>query len=201
MWAWHFAVGGAEAPPPTHHGVSRRILCSVFCPHHVDQLLLSPPWLGWGGLSGHLAPVIGHCPETPLGYPPFFPPESWLSLPSSSRSGTMGPHRARVSAPTCIHTDGRPSHISEGPPAPPSTSSPHPGHPRPQLPGCWLRLWAHLPLGQEETLGPLSLTPPGSVPMPACCLCQLLSASVFDSSTHMCPPASELLPPGPLPVT
>lgn len=73
-----------------------------------------------GGLLGHLAPFIGYCPETPLGSPPFFPPESWLSLPSSSRSGTVGPHRARVSAPPPAYTQmvTHPTSQREGPGGP-----------------------------------------------------------------------------------
>lgn len=71
----------------------------------------------------------------------------------------------------------------------PSTSSPHPGHPRPQLPGWWLRLWAHLSAGSggdPRAPQPHPHPAPSPCPLAACASC--LSASVFDSSTHVCPP-------------
>lgn len=85
-----------------------------------------PGWAGGGGLSGHLAPFIGHCPEIPLGSPPFFPPESWLCLPPSSRSGTVGQHRARVSVtpPAYTQMGTHPTSQREGPGALNILSSP-----------------------------------------------------------------------------
>lgn len=71
----------------------------------------------------------------------------------------------------------------------PSTSSPHPGHPRPQLPGWWLRLWAHLSAGSGgDPRAPQPHPHPALSPCPLAACASCLSASVFDSSTHVCPP-------------
>lgn len=85
-----------------------------------------PGWAGGGGSRATLLLSLATAQRFPLGLLRSFPPESWLCLPPSSRSGTVGPHRARVSVPPPAYTQmgTHPTSQREGPGALNILSSP-----------------------------------------------------------------------------
>lgn len=149
-----------------------------------------PGWAGGGGSRATLLLSLATAQRFPLGLLRSFPQRAgFVSLPlpvqapwAGTEPESLSPHLHTHRWAPIPHLRGRGRGLS--------TSSPHPGHPRPQLPGWWLRLWAHLSAGSGgDPRAPQPHPHPALSPCPLAACASCLSASVFDSSTHVCPPA------------
>lgn len=143
-----------------------------------------------GGSRATLLLSLATAQRFPLGLLRSFPQRAgFVSLPlpvqapwAGTEPESLSPHLHTHRWAPIPHLRGRGRGLS--------TSSPHPGHPRPQLPGWWLRLWAHLSAGSGgDPRAPQPHPHPALSPCPLAACASCLSASVFDSSTHVCPPA------------